>query len=370
MEYKDYYKILGVPRGASQSDIKKAYRKLARQHHPDRNPDDKNAERRFKDLNEANAVLADPEKRKLYDQLGANWEAFSRAGAGAAAGGAAGNPFGAGGPFAGFGSAGGAGGSGNVRYEFHTTGPDSGGFSDFFRMFFSGGGPEPSNGGGSATGTRSRSRGSGPTFEDILAEMGIDEATLAGGSAAAAGSAGTRRSRSTASTRPAPLEAEAEVSLEEAFHGTTRRLEVAGRRLEVTIPRGVATGSRIKLSGRGPEGRDIVVVTRVRAHPVFARRGADLERELPISLDEALLGAEVPVSTLKGRVLLKIPAGTQPGRTFRLAGQGMPRLNGEGTGDLYVKVRVVIPSELSDEARAAARQFLELAHQPDPRPAG
>src|SRR5215213_660280 len=116
MEYKDYYKILSVPRTASQNDIKKAYRKLARQHHPDRNAGDKASEQRFKDVNEANAVLGDPEKRKQYDALGANWEAFSRAGAGAGAGAQGGNPFGAGGPFAGFG------GGGNVRYEFRTAG--------------------------------------------------------------------------------------------------------------------------------------------------------------------------------------------------------------------------------------------------------
>src|SRR6188472_2415579 len=136
MEYRDYYEILGVPRSASAADIKKAFRKLAREHHPDRNPGDTAAERRFKDVNEANAVLSDAEKRKQYDLLGANWDQFQRAGGGR--GGA--DPFGPGGPFAGYagGADGGAGRGGNVRYEFRTGGGDGAGFSDFFRMFFSG----------------------------------------------------------------------------------------------------------------------------------------------------------------------------------------------------------------------------------------
>ena len=149
-------------------------------------------------------------------------------------------------------------------------------------------------------------------------------------------------------------------------------MEVDGKRLEVTIPRGVSDGSRIRLTGKGPHARDLVVVTRVQPHRIFSRRAGDrvdLERELPITLEEALLGAEVPVTTLRGRVLLTIPPGTQAGRSFRLKGQGMPRLGGELSGDLYVRVRVVLPSQLSPEATAAARRFLDLVEQPDPRPA-
>jgi DnaJ-class molecular chaperone len=344
MEYKDYYQILGVPKTASQAEIKKAFRKLARQHHPDVNKNDAKAEQRFKDVNEAHAVLADPEKRKQYDALGANWEAFARAGAGTGARGGA-DPFGPGGPFAGFG-----GGGGNVRYEFRTANAEElGGFSDFFRMMF--------GGGASAAGAGGQTRASARGFDDILSEMGIDGDAVID----------SRRRGTARQPSPAIAEATAELDLEEAFRGTTRLVEVAGKRLEVKIPPGVDNGSRIKLTGKGPNGADLVVVVRVRPHARFTRRGADLELEAPISLREALLGGEVPVQTLKGRLVLTIPAGTQAGRTFRLTGQGMPRFRGTGAGDLFVKVRVVLPTGLSDEAKAAARRFLDLADQPDPR---
>jgi curved DNA-binding protein len=352
MEYKDYYKVLGVPRTASQADIKKAFRKLAREHHPDVKPGDAGAERRFKEVNEAHAVLSDAAKRSQYDALGENWQAYAQSGGG--------NPFGAGGPFAGFGGFDGRG--GNVRYEFRTSGGE--GFSDFFRTFFGGGSPSGSadqagrgqtgRGGQSAAG-RSAAGAQTASFEEMLGDLGFDEP-----------GAGTR-TRGPADRRERAVEARAEVSLEEAFHGTTRIVEIDGKRLEVTIPRGVATGSRIRVPSRGGDGRDLHVVVTVRPHPVFTRRGADLERELLVTLEEALLGAEVPVTTLRSRVLLTVPPGTQSGRQFRLKGQGMPRLNGDGTGDLYVKVRVVLPTELSPEAIAAARTFLDLVDQPDPR---
>jgi curved DNA-binding protein len=160
----------------------------------------------------------------------------------------------------------------------------------------------------------------------------------------------------------------AEITLDEAFHGTTRRIDIDGKRLEVTIPPGAGDGTRIRLSGKAPGGGDIHVVVRQLPDRVFVRRGADLERELPVTLGEALLGAEVPVRTPKGRVLLTIPAGTQPGRTIRLKGRGLPRFKGEGHGDLFVKVRVVLPTTLSEDARAAAERLVAVADQPDPRP--
>ena len=353
MEFQDYYAVLGVPRTASQSDIKKAFRKAARQHHPDTNTGDAEAERRFKAVNEANAVLSDPEKRALYDRLGKDWEAYARAGATAGAGARGGST---GDPFAGFGF----GQGGNVRYEFHSTG-DAAGFSDFFQTFF--GAAAAGAAGGARAGSSRGSRPSGgATFEEILASMGLDAngATMAGGRSGSAGRA------SAAPPKPS-AEAVAEITLQEAFDGTTRLVDVEGKRLEVTIPKGADTGTRIRLSGKAPGGGDLYVIVRQAKDRTFTRRGADLERELPISLREALLGGDVHVRTPKGRVLLTIPAGTQSGRTFRLTGQGMPRFKADGRGDLYVKAKVVIPTNLSPEAKTAAERFLTLTDQPDPR---
>jgi curved DNA-binding protein len=347
MEYKDYYAVLGVPRTASQTEIKKAYRKKAREHHPDAKPGDAAAERTFKDVNEANAVLSDPEKRKQYDALGANWEAFSRAGAGA---GSAGNPFAG---FAGFGGTGGQ--AGNVRYEFRSSG-DPGEFSDFFRMFFGGEGgfadvANPRSGAGRAGGTAGTI-----DLEDFLSGMG-------------AGVQSSRGRAPSSQARPAAprSEATAEITLDEAFHGTTRLVDVDGKRLEITIPPGADTGTRIRLTGKGPGGGDLHVVVRQRPDATFTRKGADLERELPITLKEALLGAEVPVRSPKGTVLLRIPPGTQPGRQFRLRGRGMPKFRADGHGDLYVRAKVVLPTDLTEKATDAARRFLDAVDQPDPR---
>jgi curved DNA-binding protein len=356
-EFQDYYKTLGVPRTATQAEIKKAFRKLARENHPDKHAGDKGAERRFKEINEANAVLSDPGKRAKYDQFGRDWEAYARAGA--AAGGASGgrDPFGPGGPFAGYSfRTGSAGGPGGVRYEFRTTG-DAGAFSDFFHMMF---------GDESAAAGEPEVFGStgGESIDDLLSRLGMAGAA---GSARGRTNLGGAQGRSAQPAKPAPIEVTAELTLEEAFHGTTRIVELEGRRLELTIPRGANNGSRIRLTGKGPGGRDLIVVTKVKPHRTFTRKGDDLEREIPVRLGEALLGGEIPVGTLKGRVLLTMPAGTQNGRTFRLKGQGMPRFKGDGSGDLYVRVRVVLPTDLDDKAIAAARKFIEAVDQPDPR---
>ena len=342
VDVRDYYQTLGVPRTATPAEIKKAFRKLAREHHPDKKPGDKAAEQRFKDINEANEVLSDPEKRTKYDRFGRDWEAYERASHAGAAGGRAGrgsgaaDPFGPGSPFEAYADFGrGSSQGGNIRYEFRTGSPfggsttsgTAGDFSDFFEMLF--------GSGGAMSGARP--------------------------------SAATGRGAGQAQPQLAPVEATAEISLEEAFHGAARIVDVGGKRLEVSIPRGVDTGSRVKLTGKGPDGRDLVVNIRIASHPVFTRRGVDLDREIPVSLKEALLGGEVPVKTLKGRVLLTLPAGTQNGKSFRLTGQGMPRLKGGDPGDLYVRVRVILPTHLSDEAKDAAERFLDLAHQPDPR---
>jgi curved DNA-binding protein len=166
------------------------------------------------------------------------------------------------------------------------------------------------------------------------------------------------------------VEVEVDLSLEEAFHGSARLVQVGDRRLEVKVPAGVETGSKIRLSGKagsGSDAGDLYLIARIRPHPVFTRNGSDLTRELPVTLGEALLGGEVDVETLRGRVLLKLPAGTQQGQTFRLAGQGMPRLRSDGTGDLYARIKVVMPGQLEGRQRKAAEEFLRQIVQPNPR---
>jgi DnaJ-class molecular chaperone len=320
---RDYYDVLGLKRGASQKEIKQAYRKLARKHHPDVNPGDKGAEERFKEINSAYEVLSDAEKRKKYDRYGDRWEmaeAFEKAQAEA-----------------------GARGGGNWQtYQFDV--------NDLFRR--------------GATG--------GQGFDNLF--------DLFGGQG--------RRSRGP--MRGQNIEYATEISLEEAYAGTTRTLhlqseeicptcggsgEIAGavchacegrgvvvrpRRLEVKIPAGARNGTRVRLAregsagvGGGPRG-DLYVVVRVRPHPRFERKGDELITEVPVPLDDAVLGGEVEVETLNGkRIAIKISPLTQNGRSIRLAGLGMPKLDGKDktNGDLLAKVRVVLPEELSDEQR-------------------
>lgn len=316
VEYKDYYKTLGVSKNASAEEIKKAYRKLARQHHPDVNTKPE-AEKRFKEINEANEVLSDPEKRKRYDAVGPEWERFQQGGQ---------RPGG---------------------FQWVYTGQpgadpfngDSGGFSDFFRTLFGEGTTEFD---------------AGPLF----------------------GRPSTRRRRSVGG---ADVESEVEITLAEAYKGTERSIELtlpdgATRRLTVKIPTGVRDGQRIRLAGQGAPGGaggpagDLFLRVRVRPHPVFQRDGDDLRMELPVALHEALLGAEVTVPTLKGRVSLRIPPETQNGRTIRLAGQGMPR-SGGGHGDLYVTVKVVLPTKLTEREREIVKELAASRGGDDPRTA-
>jgi DnaJ-class molecular chaperone len=395
MEYKDYYQTLGVPRTATPAEIRKAYRRLARELHPDRNPGDKTAERRFKDVNEAHEVLADPKKRQQYDMLGSNWDQYARAGgAGAGAtgspfGAGGGDPFGPGGPFAGYAA---QRGGGNVRYEFHSTGSED--FSDFFRMFFGGADAAAAAGGArAATSTaeptrpaaerpvRGRTAGGtaggtrrGNPLDDLLGRLHGDgagaTATQAGTRPGSRGQEGDGRAAGHGVRHGDDVDVEIDLSLEEAFHGSARLVQVGDRRLEVKVPRGVETGSKIRLRGKaglGQDSGDLYLVTKIRPHPVFTRTGADLTRELPITLGEAVLGGEAEVETLGGRVVLKIPPGTQQGQTFRLAGKGMPRLKAEGSGDLYARVKVVLPGKLEGKQRQAAEDFLRQIVQPNPR---
>jgi len=311
VEYKDYYKTLGVQKDATAADIKKAYRKLARQFPPDVNKS-ADASKKFKSVNEANEVLSDPDKRKRYDQLGPDWERYAQGGPSSRRGGDGGGfqwvyPGSPGaGPFEG-----------------------DGDFSDFFQSVFG------------------RAAGFGQP----------------------AGGNGTRR-RTARQRALADAEYPIEVTLPEAYKGAERVLELQGedgttKRLTVKIPAGVRDGQRIRLAGQAAGG-DLYLQVKVKPHPLFTRDSDDLRLELPVALHEALLGAEVTVPTLKGRVSLRIPPETQNGRTIRLAGQGLPRTGG-GYGDLYVTVKVVLPTKLNDKERELATELAAARRTDDVR---
>jgi curved DNA-binding protein len=336
MEYKDYYEILGVPKTATQAEIKKAYRRLARQLHPDRNPGDAEAERRFKEANEAHAVLSDAEKRTRYDELGANWQAYEQSG------------FGGGSTdWAGFGGA-----PGGTRWEYRRVSPDDlGGFSDFFRVFFGDGG---SAFGAGPMGAGSPGGGSPEQLFDF-------------------GNLGGMRSARRAASAP-QARATAEVTLAEVARGAERMVDVDGRRLQVKIPPGVADGAKIKLRGGGPASGqgghgDLLITVRVKDDPRFERRGADLVTEVSVSLAEAMLGGEVRVPTPTGTVKLRIRPNTQNGQEIHLAGRGLPKGSGAERGDLVVRTRVVLP-ELDEAARTELAKILARRPQAAPRPDG
>jgi molecular chaperone DnaJ len=318
MASKDYYSILGINRSASDKDVKQAYRRLARKYHPDVNPGDKSAEARFKEINEAYEVLSDTEKRKKYDQFGSQWQnadQFAKAGQGAQW------DFGKGGAYR--------------TYDFG----DLGDLGDIFGGVFQGFG--------------------------------------ASGRQAA---------------KPRSIEHPVDVTLEEAFQGTKRVIQMQSeeicptcngtgrtgrtrcstcggsgrllkpRRLEVKIPAGVTDGSRVRIAGQGSQGSggargDLYLIVRVLPHQVFERKGDDLHAEIPIPLVTTMLGGEVAVPTLKGKVALKIPPETQNGKVFRLTGQGMPHLNDSSRGDLFARVKVVLPTGLTPQERQLFEQL-------------
>jgi curved DNA-binding protein len=312
MDFKDYYSTLGVAKTATEKEIKQTYRKLARKHHPDVNPGDKAAESRFKEINEAYEVLGDPEKRKKYDELGANWRMYEKAGTGA-------------GPQAGawnvdFGGSGAPGGGFRTmtEEEMREMFGDADPFSDFFHTFF-----------GGATRTEGRS-----------------------------GRAG-RRGR-----RGRDVEDEIQLDLEDAYRGATRRLSIQqdghARTVDVRIPAGVGEGSRVRVAGEGEHGSsgadsgDLYLRIRLTPHPKFERRGKDLYTHVDVPLTTAVLGGEVDVATLGGKTLrLKVPTTTQNGQVFRLKGHGMPTIGkASETGDLYATVDVQLPRHLSAEERS------------------
>ena len=307
MEYKDYYKILGVDRKASEDEIKRTYRKLALKYHPDRNPNNKAAEEKFKEINEAYQVLSDPQKRARYDQLGDSYSQWQQRGA---PGGFNWDDWVT------------SPGGGNVRVEVGDIGDLFGGggmgdFSEFFRRIF-GGMP---NVGTYTPRTRTTSRATKPTYEYRTS-----------------------------------------ISLKEAYEGTTRRIDVDGKQLEVKIPAGAHTGTKVRMSDAvsTPTGQkgDLIILVEVQNMPGFERKGDDLYSEVKIDLYTAVLGGEVKVPTLSGEIVLTIPPGTQPGQTFRLAGKGMPQLkNPSKRGDQFVRVNVRIPRDLAQEQKELFRKL-------------
>lgn len=295
MAGKDYYNILGVSRNATEREIKQAYRKLARQHHPDVNPGDKSAEEKFKQINEAYEVLSDKEKRPKYDKYGDRWQhadQFEQA-----------------------------------RRQQQASG----------RSFSQGGGRVYFSG-----------EDVGSIFDDLLRGFG----------GRAGGRPQPRKGRD--------LEFPLELTLEEAFSGTTRTLGMAdGKRLEVKIPSGVKDGSRVRISGKGAEGYggvkgNLYLVITVKPHRIFRRRGDDLYVDVSVPLVAAMLGGEVKVPTLKSKLSLKIPPETQNGRVFRLARQGMPRLGSSSRGDLLARVRIALPTKLTQREKELLKQLEQL----------
>ena len=320
MEYKDYYKVLGVPKTATAKEIKAAFRKLARKYHPDVNKGDAKSEARFKEINEANEVLSDPDKRKRYDTLGSDWASY-----GPPPGQGRGRP--------------GAPGGGRV-VDFGDE--DLGGFSEFFRTIFGGGG------GGGFGGARTGGggpAGGGGGFEEMF------------GRARAA--------------RGADVEGTVDLTLEEVLRGTSRTVSVddeggAPRKIEVKIPPGVGDGQRVRAAGEGAGGAgsrgDLYLRVRVMPHPRFERAGADLKTTVSVPLTTAVLGGETMVPTLDGPIGIKVPPGSRSGRVFRLRGHGLPNVQAGGRGDLLAALGVDLPAKLGDRERELFEELKKLGH--------
>jgi DnaJ-class molecular chaperone len=336
MDFKDYYSTLGVAKTATEKEIKQAYRKLARKHHPDVNPGEKSAESKFKEINEAYEVLGDPEKRRKYDELGANWRMYEQAGAGAGAAGGRGfdpNQFGGGGWNVNMGGSGGGYrtmSADEMRDMFGDANP----FSDFFKTFFGGSG--------------------GPATEDF------------------GGARRTRGGRPRGPRAGRDVEQEIELGLEDAFRGTTRRLSIKhdghARTVDVRIPAGVGEGSRVRISGEGGIGSggaqsgDLYLRIHLAPDPKFERKGRDLYTHVTIPLTTAVLGGEADVMTLGGKSLrLKIPPATQNGQVLRLKGHGMPVAGKpDEQGDLYATVDVELPRQLTPEQKKLFEELRKL----------
>lgn len=310
MEYRDYYNILGVDKTASEQDIKRAYRKLARQYHPDKNPDNKQAEDKFKEINEAYEVLGNSENRSKYDQLGRNYQRYRQMG---------GAPSGF--DYSQWFPGGGDGGSyQQVNIDMEDLFGGSSGFSEFFNTIFG----------------NQRGGAGSPFGRQAARQQGQD------------------------------MEHRVNISLEEAYEGTTRTLSTGSETFTAKIPKGAQTGTRIRLRGKGSAGAggsgDLYLVVRVEPHPTFKRDGHNLHVTVPVDVTTAVLGGKAAVPTLGGPVKLNIPAGTQGGRTFRLRGKGMPDLHkSDQYGDLLATINIQVPENLTEEERQLYEQLAELS---------
>ncbi len=323
MDYKDYYKVLGVSKGASADDIKKAFRKLARKYHPDVNPGDKKAEEKFKEINEAYEVLSDPDKRRKYDTLGPNWQ----------------EQFGF------------QPGAGRRTYSYRGSPMDfdsATGFSDFFEALFG-----RSSAAGSRTNRNDFRRRVGDNIEQPV-EVTLQEAYLGG-----------TRTFNIQSTEVCPLcRGTGEVAGKVCANCSGQGMLARNKRIQVKIPSGVDNGSRIRVAGEGQPGigggprGDLFLVISVKPDSIYERKGDDLYADIDVDLVTAMLGGEVPVPAPDGRrLILTIPAETQNGRMFRLANKGMPRLRGDGNGNLSARVKVVLPMGLTGEERKLFEQL-------------
>jgi DnaJ-class molecular chaperone len=314
VDYKDYYEVLGVAKNADEKEIKQAFRKLARKYHPDVNPGDRGAEQKFKEINEAHEVLSDPEKRRKYDQLGSNWKQYEQY---ARAQGGPGGP-----------------GFGGFRVDFE--GGGGGGFSDFFRTFF----------------------GGGIDLDDLFGQAGTGFRGARGPKRRAGGAGGFGAPPARDVTAPI------DVTLEEAYRGTTRRISLEGsgdQPIDVRIPKGVREGSKVRVAGRGERGLgDLYLEVRVVKHPLYKREGDDLYVDVPVTFAEAALGAEIEVPTLSGKARIRVPPGSQTGRLMRLKGKGMPRLKGSDSGDLFARLVVVVPKELSSRELELVKELASM----------
>lgn len=325
VEYKDYYNVLGVDKKATQDEIKKAYRKLARKYHPDANINNPGAEEKFKEIGEAYEVLKNPEKRSKYDMLGANWKQYARAGQGQGWPGS---------------------GGGTYTYDFKGGGFDFGdlgsGFSDFFEMFFG--------------------RGSNEDFSNFSKQSG-----------AGTGNSGQRRSfwrPGAASQKGQDIQSNLSITLKEAYSGTQRSFKMQkegkARNINVKIPRGIKNGGKIRIAGEGGQGPrgakdgDLYLVINVGTHHFFTRKGDDLYCEIPVTIKEALFGAKIDVPTFNGGLTIKLPSGTQTGKTLRLKGKGMPKLKSSSRGDLYTKIKVMLPKILTKEQKKHLEDFAKI----------